>query len=44
MAEWFEFIQNIGFPIVIAFYLLHRVENRLQAIQDVLMELLKTSS
>ncbi|GEK34609.1 YvrJ family protein [Kurthia sibirica] len=44
MEEWFAFIQNIGFPIVVAFYLLHRVETKLQGIEDVLIQLLKTSS
>lgn len=44
MQEWMTFIQSIGFPAVVAFYLLHRVEARLQAIHDALVELIKHSS
>lgn len=39
-----NFIQNIGFPVAVSFYLLHRVETRLQAIHDVLMELSRVTS
>lgn len=44
MEEWMVFIQNIGFPVAVSFYLLHRVETRLQAIHDALIELSKTTS
>lgn len=44
MEQWMEFIQNIGFPVAVSFYLLHRVEARLQAIHDVLIQLSKGNS
>ncbi|GEK31144.1 hypothetical protein KZO01_14530 [Kurthia zopfii] len=44
MEEWMTFIQSIGFPAVVAFYLLHRVEARLQAIHDVLLDFIKSTS
>lgn len=34
-------IQNIGFPIVISFYLLHRVESKLDAIHLALLAMAK---
>lgn len=37
MEQWFELIQNLGFPIIISFYLLHRIEVKLDAIHDVLV-------
>lgn len=39
MEIWMEFVQNIGFPVAISFYLLHRVEARLQAIHEALIRL-----
>lgn len=42
MEMWMEFVQSIGFPVVISFYLLHRVEARLQAIHEALLSLTKT--
>lgn len=44
MEIWMEFIQKIGFPIVISFYLLHRVEMRLQAIHEALLTLTTQST
>lgn len=44
MEQWMDFIQNIGFPVAVSFYLLHRVEARLQAIHDVLIQSVKTNS
>lgn len=37
MEEWVGLIQEIGFPIIISFYLLHRVESKLDAIHNVLV-------
>ncbi|MBD8069414.1 YvrJ family protein [Bacillus sp. PS06] len=34
MEEWIPFIQDIGFPIVITFYLLHRIETKLDTLID----------
>ncbi|MGE7918340.1 YvrJ family protein [Viridibacillus sp. NPDC093762] len=39
MEQWLTFIQEIGFPIVVSFYLLHRVESKLELIHDVLVSL-----
>jgi len=39
MEQWMNFIQEIGFPVFVSFYLLHRLENKLVAIHDVLLEL-----
>lgn len=36
MEQWIGLIQEIGFPIIISFYLLHRVESKLDAIHNVL--------
>ena len=37
MDQWMNFIQEIGFPIFVSFYLLHRIETKLVAIHDVLV-------
>ena len=37
MEQWIQLIQEIGFPVVVSFYLLHRIESRLEAIRDVLV-------
>ncbi|MFD1927589.1 YvrJ family protein [Sporosarcina siberiensis] len=39
MEQWISLIQEIGFPIFVSFYLLHRLESKLVAIHDVLVEL-----
>lgn len=39
LAEWTTLIQEIGFPIFVSFYLMHRVETKLQAIHDALLNL-----
>ncbi|CAM3232431.1 YvrJ family protein [Filibacter tadaridae] len=39
MDQWLDLIQQVGFPIVVSFYLLHRLETRLVAIHDVLLTL-----
>jgi len=37
MEQWLSFIQDVGFPIIVSFYLLHRIETKLVAIHDVLV-------
>ncbi|WP_379966742.1 YvrJ family protein [Ectobacillus sp. sgz5001026] len=32
MEEWVPLIANVGFPIVVTLYLLHRVETKLDAV------------
>ncbi|WP_409369164.1 YvrJ family protein [Lysinibacillus sp. 38-6] len=39
MEQWLTMLSDIGFPILISFYLLHRVEVKLDAIHDVLVSL-----
>lgn len=42
MEEWIMLIQEIGFPILVSFYLLHRIETRLEAIYSALVSLKQT--
>lgn len=37
MDQWISLIQEIGFPIIVSFYLLHRIETKLGEIHDVLV-------
>ncbi|MET3574850.1 YvrJ family protein [Bhargavaea ullalensis] len=37
MEQWMSFIQDLGFPIFVSFYLMHRVESKLVAIHDALV-------
>ncbi|RNF41117.1 YvrJ family protein [Planococcus salinus] len=39
MEEWMRWIQELGFPIFVSFYLMHRVETKLVAIHDALITL-----
>ncbi|MBE1553875.1 YvrJ family protein [Sporosarcina limicola] len=39
MEQWLNLVQEIGFPIFVSFYLLHRLEAKLVAIHDVLVSL-----
>ena len=39
MEQWLNFIQQIGFPIFVSFYLLHRLEMKLEAIHNALVSL-----
>ncbi|MCZ2258168.1 YvrJ family protein [Sporosarcina sp. G11-34] len=39
MEQWLSLIQEIGFPIIVSFYLLHRLETKLVAIHDVLISM-----
>jgi hypothetical protein len=39
MEQWLSVIQDIGFPIFVSFYLMHRVENKLEEIKNVLLSL-----
>jgi hypothetical protein len=37
MDQWISLVQEIGFPIIVSFYLLHRIETKLIAIHDALV-------
>lgn len=39
MEMWLDLLQEIGFPIIVTFYLLHRLEAKLEAIHVALVEL-----
>jgi hypothetical protein len=39
MDEWMRLVQEVGFPIFVSFYLMHRVETKLVAIHDALITL-----
>jgi len=39
MEQWLNMISDIGFPILVSFYLLHRVEVKLDAIHAALVSL-----
>ncbi|MFS0864635.1 YvrJ family protein [Fredinandcohnia sp. 179-A 10B2 NHS] len=34
MEGWLPFIQEVGFPVVVTFYLLHRIETKLDSVID----------
>ncbi|WP_099353716.1 YvrJ family protein [Fredinandcohnia onubensis] len=34
MEELLPFIQEVGFPVVVTFYLLHRIESKLDSVID----------
>jgi hypothetical protein len=37
MEEFLSVIQDVGFPIFVAFYLMHRVESKLEEIKNALL-------
>ncbi|MCZ8535993.1 YvrJ family protein [Paenisporosarcina quisquiliarum] len=39
MEQWLKLIQEVGFPIFVSFYLMHRVETKLQLIHEALLSL-----
>jgi hypothetical protein len=39
VEQWLNMVSNIGFPILMSFYLLHRVEVKLDAIHEVLVSI-----
>lgn len=39
MEEWVSLVQEIGFPILVSFYLLYRIENKLEAIHTALVSI-----
>lgn len=39
MEEWLTIIQEISFPIFISFYLLYRIETKLESIHTALLSL-----
>jgi hypothetical protein len=39
MEEWIRIVQEIGFPIIVSFYLLYRIEAKLEAIHTALVSM-----
>ncbi len=39
MEAWLSFITEIGFPVAVTFYLLHRIEGKLNALIESIHEL-----
>lgn len=39
MEEWLPLIQDVGFPIVVTLYLLHRIEGKLEKLNTSLERL-----
>lgn len=39
MKEWMMMIQNVGFPIVVTLYLLHRIERKLDEVTTSILSL-----
>lgn len=39
MEEWIRLIEEIGFPIIVTFYLLYRLEVKLEAIHGALVSM-----
>lgn len=39
MEQWFPFISEVGFPVVVTMYLLHRIEARLDTLIGSIQEL-----
>lgn len=34
METWLAFVTEVGFPVVITFYLLHRIEDKLDVLNE----------
>ena len=39
MNDWLPLIQEVGFPILVTFYLLHRIETKLDNVVDAIQRL-----
>ena len=42
MDEWFHVLQNFGFPVVVTFYLLMRIEAKLEQLASSIIRLDQT--
>lgn len=34
MEEWLRFVSDVGFPVIVTLYLLHRIEGKLDAVNQ----------
>ncbi len=39
MEQWITWIPEVGFPILVTFYLLHRIDHRLKELNESLLKL-----
>ena len=39
MESWMSLISDVGFPIVVTLYLLHRIEEKLDTLNDTILQL-----
>ncbi|MRG86026.1 YvrJ family protein [Salinibacillus xinjiangensis] len=39
MEEWINWVPQVGFPVVVTFYLLHRIEGKLDLLNDSILAL-----
>ncbi|TFB14064.1 YvrJ family protein [Filobacillus milosensis] len=39
MGQWISWVPEVGFPILVTFYLLHRIEKRLEELNDSILKL-----
>ena len=39
MESWMSLISEVGFPIVVTLYLLHRIEQKLDTLNDTILQL-----
>ncbi|MBN8209785.1 YvrJ family protein [Bacillus sp. NTK071] len=39
MESWMSLISDVGFPIVVTLYLLHRIEGKLDTLNDTILQL-----
>ncbi|PKR78456.1 YvrJ family protein [Halalkalibacillus sediminis] len=41
MEQWVSWIPEVGFPILVTFYLLHRIESRLEELNESILTIPK---
>ncbi|WP_377890526.1 YvrJ family protein [Alkalihalobacillus sp. R86527] len=39
MESWMSLISDVGFPIIVTLYLLHRIEQKLDTLNDTILQL-----
>jgi uncharacterized Fe-S cluster-containing protein len=39
MESWMSLVSDVGFPIVVTLYLLHRIEQKLDTLNDTILQL-----
>ncbi|WP_243292816.1 YvrJ family protein [Bacillus sp. FJAT-47783] len=39
VTEWLQVVNNVGFPMMMTFYLLFRFEKRIESLEDVMKQL-----